>query len=749
MLMEKQKLAAVALSLALGAPALFGQTPAAPAQRETPPSPQQSPQRGTQPPRPTDDEVVRITTNLVQVDAVVTDKDGKVVTDLSADDFEMLEEGRVQPITNFSFVPLQPDAVNTSAASAASSAPSPAAKKGSVPPPSVPVRLRPEQVRRAVALVVDDLAISQPSVERVRDALKKFVDEQVQPGDLVAIFRTRGGSGALQQFTTDKAQLRRVIQHLRWSPPVRGLPSAFDAARMDYTMKPHGEGQSSFEDARSREAREGIEADEQDRLVSDAIGVVRHLVLSLEKMPGRKSVVLFSDGVRVRTNDGRKSPLRGIQSLERLVDAATRASVVLYAIDARGLVDPYSMTAADNATPFDELGSTSTVRAGRANELFESQNGMSYMAEATGGLFVHSANDLGRALGRVLADQRGYYLIGYRPDEATFKKSGFRKISVRVKRPGLRVRTRKGFYSVSEEASRPARPRTLDQQLYDVLASPLSSGDISLRLTSLFGDDARTGLFVRSLINIDPREITFTDERDGWKKLALDVAAVTFGENGKIVGEFNRTHTIRIGPDTFRHVEANGLYYTADVPVEKPGAYQLRFVVRDAASKRVGSASQYVEVPDLKKQQLALSGIVLTEADPQGAPQLPPAASAEAALAPNVSPAGVAVRRFRPGALLSFAHLIYNPRLAPSTRQPQLTTQLRVFRDGKEIFTGKETPFDIGRQLASTRFSNDGTLRLRPDAPPGDYVLQIVVNDTLPGERRRTATQWIDFEVRQ
>ena len=697
------------------------------------------------------DEVVRITTNLVQVDAVVTDKDGKVVTDLKAEDFELREEGRVQPITNFSFIPLEPAA----AAAAANTSPKPttaaAIKRGAPLPPPMPRRLRPEQVRRTFALAVDDYDLSLASIYRTRDALRKFVDEQVQPGDLVAIFRLSGGSGALQQFTTDKTQLHRIIRDLRWFPRADDVASVFSPARRDDTLKRQFglDGVSSFEDERTLKLRQQMGATISDIHNSDAVKALYYLVGYISKVPGRKSVVFFSDGLSMRKSRS-GDPLGMVKALRRLVDAANRASVVLYTIDARGLVNTDMITAEEDVAPDAGPGdSTTEIRNARRSGLFDSQAGLDYMADATGGLFTHSANDLSRGLRRVLEDQRGYYLIGYRPDEAIFKKTAFRELSVKVNRPGLRVRTRKGFFPVAENTA-PARPRTLDQQLYDVLASPFSAGEIGVRLTSLFGDDPRSGSFVRSLLTIDPQQITFADEPGGWKKVVLDVAAVTFGENGsKIVDEFNRTHTVRLGPDTFRHIQSHGFSYTADVPVKKPGAYQLRIVVRDAASKHVGSASQFIEVPDLRKEQLALSGIVLTEADPQqGVAGLPPAATAEAALAPTISDSSPAVRRFRPGVMLSYAHLIYNARLGRASAQPQLTTQVRLFRDGQEVFTGPELPYAAQRsQPGSARLSNAGVFRLRPDALPGDYVLQVIVNDILTGEKRRVASQWIDFEL--
>ncbi len=145
-------------------------------------------------PTPPDDDIVKITTSLIQIDVTVTDEKGKVITDLKPEELEIYENGEKQKITNFSFISSvktveKPNAVDKNAIS--------------VPP----VQLRPENVRRSYALVVDDLSLSFESAYQTRKALKKFVDEQMQDGDLVAIIRTGAGIGALQQFTSDKRVL--------------------------------------------------------------------------------------------------------------------------------------------------------------------------------------------------------------------------------------------------------------------------------------------------------------------------------------------------------------------------------------------------------------------------------------------------------------------------------------------------------------------------------------------------------------
>jgi hypothetical protein len=161
--------------------------------------------------------------------------------------------------------------------------------------------------------------------------------------------------------------------------------------------------------------------------------------------------------------------------------------------------------------------------------------------------------------------------------------------------------------------------------------------------------------------------------------------------------------------------------------------------VRDASSARLGSASQFVEVPDLKKDRLALSGIALS-----GAPaSVQTNASATAGDAPPQS--GPAVRRLRRGDVINYGFIIFNAHAQKPSGQPRLTTQVRIFRAGRLVFEGSPKPFDPTGQTDLKRLLAGGSVQTGADMTPGEYVLQVVVHDLL--DDRRTATQWVDFEI--
>lgn len=345
-----------------------------------------------------DDDVVRITTNLVQIDAVVTDKKGKLVTDLQTEDFEIYENNKPQPITNFSYINTVPALTDTVAPVEKSR------DKNTARVPVPPVRLRPEQVRRTFALVVDDLGLSFESASFVRQGLKKFVDEQMQPNDLVAIIRTRSGVGALQQFTADKRQLYAAIERVRWFPSGRGGISAFGAIESDPLARAaEAAGVEDDPIAAANSAREDVDDFRESIFTVGTLGALNYVVRGMRELPGRKSVVLFSDGFQLFRGNNRDD--RVLTSLRRLTDLANRASVVVYTIDARGL-QTLGLTAADDTSGL----SPDQVNAqldDRRRENFETQDGLNYLAQQTGGFFyTQHERHRGRCAARVARPRR-------------------------------------------------------------------------------------------------------------------------------------------------------------------------------------------------------------------------------------------------------------------------------------------------------------------------------------------------------
>jgi VWFA-related protein len=699
--------------------------------------------------------VVRITTNLVQVDAVVTDKGGRQVIDLKPEDFEILEDGKPQRITNFSYISTAPPVARAAA---------PPTDENT--PPAPPTRLRPGQARRTLALVVDDLHLSFENTVVTRDALRKFVDQQMQPDDLVAIFITGKELGVLQQFTSDKQQLYDAISRVRYNLMARSDVDQFDPVE-PYLLPEGGARGGPIPRQRAAEKDAALVNFRRQMYTRGTMGALQFIVNHLRALPGRKSLVLFSEGdpsvfpAEIDTSGDRDSS--GGQEMlnfaHKLVDAANRNSVTIYSIDPRGLQAPLDIRDQFSASAPEAIAGT--IQA-RTRGVFVSQLGLRELAEKTGGFLVKNTNDITGGFRRIIDDLKGYYLIAYRPDESTFdpatRRPRFHSLKIRVKRPGLQVRSRSGFIGVSGKDG----PLARDADIIGALVSPFASEGVRVRLTPLFANDPQLGSFMHSLLHVDARDLTFTQEPDGWRKAILDVMGVTFGDNGQIADRLvNSTYTLRVREKNYERLLQNGFVYTVDFAVKKPGAYQLRFSLRDAASRRVGSAGQFIVVPNLGSGRLALSGIIVRgrtgESDgqaqtPGGAPPAsPPAAPGEGQADQDVLTSDVrsspGVRRFRPGMVLDYVYMIYNARTTSASPRPRLTARARLFREGKLLYTGEETPVGTDRQEDLKRLGVLGQLHLSANAEPGEYALQIVVTDLLAPEKHRTVSRWIDFEI--
>jgi len=414
---------------------------------------------------------------------------------------------------------------------------------------------------------------------------------------------------------------------------------------------------------------------------------------------------------------------------------------VIYAIDPGGL-RYYGLTAADDASQSDPQ-TLNTLAISRSQEEYDSREGMVLLAHATGGLFLKNTNDIDGALRQAMQDSAGYSLLGYQPDASTFDaRSGqprFHGLKVRVKTAGLRVRSRSGFFGVAD--SGPATTgQTPREQILSALASPFSSGDIHVRVTVLFKDEAKGGPVLDVLLFIDARELLFEAQPDGTRKASFDAAAATFDENGTPVESTLRTFNVVAKEADLPALGRAGIVYVLEHPAKKAGPYQVRVAIRDGASSRIGSASQFIEVPEVRKGHLALSSVLLTQ-DSFG---LTGSSSAKAGKAQRTSPA---VRVFQPGATVLYVYQVLNAK-TDSAGHADLEAQVRVFRNGEEIYTGRATPAVMQGDGAKDHLLCAGAIALGPKMTSGDYVLQVAVTDKLAKSKHALAAEAMDFEVR-
>jgi VWFA-related protein len=709
------------------------------------------------------DNVVRISTQLVQIDAVVTDRKGNHVDDLKEEEFELLVDGKKQPLTYFSLTKLKRDSALAPVAPKDANAPK------TLAPTSMPTRnLEPEKVARTIAFVVDDLGLSFESTYYTREALKKFVSQQMQEGDLVGIIRTGRGLGALQQFTSDKRILYTAIDKLTWNPISRDMVPRFGV---------NDPGASPGEDAEARQARQDAQNrsnEFRDTVFSvGTLGAINFVVRGLRELPGRKMVVLVSDGFQLFGRD--RDNTQVLDNVRRLVDLANRSSVVIYSLDAKGLL-PLGMTAADDVSQMSQQQINERYSQ-QSQALFDSQEGLTYVARETGGFAVLNNNDLSFGINRVLKDNESYYLLGFDPEDANFDRK-FHSLKVRVTRPGVAVRSRSGFLGVADSAPRP-QPKTRDEQILATLYSPFGARDLSLQMTSFFfnleqppaaaaqaattvpnanqsGPLAKpqkdkenkmppgTVSFVRSFFHIDPDKLTFTDLADGKKELKLELVTFAFNEEGLVVDQHGRAFSITLDEARFKTVLEQGFFYAADIPIKRPGAYQFRAVLREPQSGKIGSAGQFLQVPDLKKNRLAMSGLILT------GDALPPNGQAPATDAPikqqTTWESSAALRRFPRNVRLVYGFHTYNATLN-AAKQPDLLMQIELYQEGKRVFQGEPRPLQYSDKSDLKRLDCLGQLALT-GFTPGDYMLHVIVTDKLAKQKFAQADQWMDFSVR-
>jgi VWFA-related protein len=696
--------------------------------------------RPQQPSQQDDDEVVRITSALVQTDVVVTDKNDRIVEDLKLSDFEVTENGKRQELKFLEFVNVAGERRT----------------EGSLPGGALPETARiereltPREVRRVMAFVIDDLTIPGQDVLTVRQMLTDFVENKMERGDLVAIVRTVGGKGLLQQFTSDKRVLRRAIAQINAASMNYGAfgePEPQGVTKGDLMVFGGTYGDTQFEAMEINDlSRATIE--DTTRTTRALVGLLtaNSVIDSLREIPGRKSLVLVSGGIPVlsaSTIDSSGTPIGviagqggGMQSAvqqvtNRLRDNAVRSGVVINTMDPRGLTAQRGV-ASVNAVPGRSAMDAPDPGFGRGASQQElaimgqplsagsEQLSLRTLAADTGGVAAINTNDFRGALDRVLAHSRGYYVLAYSPAEKFDNK--YRKIDVKVKRDGVRVYKHSG-YVAREDAGRTA-PRTKREEVLAAARSPLAkteldvSSNLSLRMTPPKGADLGINLL------IDPKTLNFT-QADGKRTTTFDVVGFVVDEMGRTRGGFSETVTASLTEEKYQEAVMTGLTYSAGTQLP-PGFYQLKVVVREEASGNVGTVTRYVEVPDLTKGRLTMSSIFLHAVDPgAGASPVPL----------------TALRRLQRKQDLRYSAIVYNAR--QEAGKPQLRVQTIISRDDKVIFRGQEQPAVVrgGDAAQSVLVEQIGL----PKAAAGHYVLTFIVIDPLADKKFQTTMRSIDF----
>jgi len=697
---------------------------------------------------PQADDILRITTNLVQTDAVITDKNDRIIKDLKIEDFELYDNGKKQDVKFLEFVGVDtPKRVEGEPTTT---------KRNDTDVPSA--GLSAADLKRVVAFVVDDLTISHEDLTRVRDMLQNFVNTQMQPGDLVAIVRVIGNSNLLGQYTADKQMLLRAIEGLTTqSHPFSVYSPQFNSAD---ALPRADDSQTSAEGASG-----SLDAEAQTDNVNKgfrtlmSLATTNSVILGLKSLPGRKSVVLISGGLPLYESNeqgavidrasGESLPVQEIRPIygdvnsliQTIVDNAGRSGVVVNTMDVRGLQPRPGVRGFQDTEAKSGLGmsvGSASVGGGGMNPGFgrtpdmaliagtdslAGAQGLRAIANSTGGVSAINTNNFAAGLDKILSRAEGYYLLGYTPTEKFDAK--FHKISIKVKRDGVHVYTRVGYYAREDTAA--AAATTKEDAVIRAAMSPLVKKELGVAsfIQHKFTTDAKAEVDIH--IFIDPKTLNFTQGSDGRYKDSFDIVVLVFDQTGKNRGGFSETINADLPPEEYRRALASGFSDSGHTELP-PGYFQMRVVVRENETGRLGTAYRYLEVPNLAKHQMTMSSLFIYAIDPMQ--------QGTAAITPLQ-----ALREISRKRELRYAAVVYNPKMDGS--KPVGETQVIISQGSKIIYQEPEQP--LNGTVNGAQVIRVGQLGLSK-VKPGRYVLTLTVTDA-NDKRGRKLTRSVDFNV--
>jgi VWFA-related protein len=550
------------------------------------------------------EDVVRVNTTLVQTDLMVFDKKGRFVGGLKPEQFTLKIDNKPQTISFLEQV---------------TSGNSQAARKTGTPGETAAAVHR----GRTVIFFADDLHLAPDSLVRTRKALLEFVDHRMTDSDQVAITSSSGQIGFLQQITDDKVALRSAVARLNYranskmdmeSPPmseyialkIRDGDESTISYYVSEMMKqscykaPGAPGDGYICTMSVQSARHLVRERAQMMTIQAAPDTTNTLVLleglmrTAAQLPGRKVVFLISDGFYL--ND-RQSNAR--DRIKRITDAAGRAGVVIYTLDARGIIGE-SLDVTNNR-PVDSQGLSSNI-----GEVTSSQDGLNALAGDTGGRAFRNTNaPMAEWADKVLDETSNYYLLAWRPDGEEQKRGKFNHIEASIiNRPDLTVRLRSGYFktaplpilTIKQKTEKdPTKAREDDMRL--VIDAPVSQRqiptDLSLGLEQMPG----VGTKVNATMQINRQALTF-DLNDGKLVADLDIGGIFYDAKGKPVSSFvGRVKIFPVPEGSSMTRRSQAVYsFHAWLPA---GLYQVRVGIRDLKSGRIGSAMQWIEVPNI------------------------------------------------------------------------------------------------------------------------------------------------------
>jgi VWFA-related protein len=647
-------------------------------------------------PAPQPPVTFKVEINYVEVDAIVTDAQGNFVRDLRKEDFQIVEDGKPQTISIFSMVDIPIERADAPLFASA--------------PIEPDVRSNEQEFDgRVYMIVLDDLHTHALRSQRVRHAAKQFIERHLGANDLAAVIHTSGRTEASQDFTNNRRLLTAAVDKFMG----RKVRSA-TLEKLDEYYRRRGTPMAGDPLKDPADFERGYQA-------RSTLDVLQAAADWLAGIRGRRKALLFlSEGIDYDIHDifNARDASTILDESRDAIAKATRANVSIYAIDPRGLTAGGDEGIELSAPPEDP--SLRLDSRGLADELLLSQNSLRVLADETGGFAAVNANDFAQAFGRVVRDNSSYYLLGYY--SSNDRRDGrFRKISVRVTRPDLQVRSRKGYFAPRGRAAATAKADGA-AELREALNSPIPVSGLTLRAFAAPFKGTAPNASVLVGVEVQGSDLRFT-EQDGLFRNTLELTVTAVDHTGKLRGAKPQTIKLDLRPKTHEAVAQAGFRHLTRLEIP-PGRYQLRIGGRESGAGNVGTLLYDLEVPDYWKVPFAMSGLVVTSP----AASRTPTANADPELKDVLPGPPAAQREFAAGDTLAIFTEVYDAEAA-RPHGVDISTTL-TSNEGRVVFTTTEER--ASTELAGAR----GGYGYRAEVPlkglsPGVYVLQVQARSRL------------------
>ncbi len=658
-------------------------------------------------------------TELVLVNVVARDKQGNLIEDLKRGDFTILEDGKPQTISSFDYEHID-------------SAPLPAvagASQQSVtgqPIPAKPILTVKDAEealnnKRVIVLFFDLSSMNPDEIQRAVDAARKYVQNKMSSADMIAIVSLASSLRLDQDFTPDRSQLLKVLNRF----------SRSEGQGMDNGLTGDADGNEETGNAYTPDETEYNQFNTDRKLEA-----LQSLSQVLARFNQKKSIIYFSSGV---TQTG----IENQTALRAAINTAVKANVAIYTMDARGLeAQPPGGSAQTASLRGTAMYSGNAVQSS-LDKNFASQETLTTLAGDTGGKAFLDTNDLGQVFDRVQRDTSVYYVLGFKSNNP-LRDGRFRRIEVKVNRPGLKLEFRKGYYAPKDFRHFTAEDK--DKQMQDELASELPSTDVAVYMAAAYFRLEENKFYTPVSLVVPGSQIPFTKGGDK-DKASLDVIGEVLDELKRPVGSVRET--VKLSLDASQEVKRKNVQYTTGF-VLGVGKYHFKFVVRENESGRLGSFETDFVVPDIRKAPLKMSSIVLANQRKENSKKgQNPLVRDGSEIIPNIA------HVFTPDQHLFFFYEVYEPAKdkAPSPSSPpangsekgepkekpasiknpiHLLTSIQFFNGKIKAF---ETPLVEARQLNAPErkaavFQFDIPLS---QLKPGFYTCQVSVIDDASG----------------